>query len=275
VRALLTVAGVLAGVWVALVLLAWGFQRQLIYLPDRSPATPPDDVEEVFLVTEDGLELVAWQLRARRQAVSRIVVTPGNAGNRVLRLPLARGLAARGHDVLLVEYRGYGGNPGRPSEGGLVRDARAAVDHLVGSVPATDAAELPLVLLGESIGSGVAAALAAQHPPDGLVLRSPFPSLADVAARHHRFLPVRTLLRERFPVEEQLAGMDVPLLVVAGGADTIVPTDLSRRVASATDARYLELPGVDHNDRALLDGDDYLDAVDAFVRDDLRAPGPG
>jgi uncharacterized protein len=123
-----------------------------------------------------------------------------------------------------------------------------------------------LVILGESIGTGVASALAATEPPAALVLRSPFPSLADVAAGHYPFLPVRTLLRERYPVSDDLAGLDVPVLVVAGGADTIVPTAGSREVAESLDARYVELPGVDHNDRALLDGADYLDAVDTFVR---------
>jgi uncharacterized protein len=263
VRAVITTAVVVVGLWVALVVLAWGFQRHLIYLPDRSIPAPPGDVTEVGLSTADGLDLVAWHLASDGDAVVTVLVTPGNAGNRALRLPLARGLVERGHDVLLLEYRGYGGNPGRPDEEGLRLDALAARDHLV-----SDAGVEPdrLVVLGESIGTGVAAALAAAEPPAALVLRSPFPSLADVAAGHYPFLPVRTLLRERYPVTDQLAGLDVPVLVVAGGADTIVPTAGSRQVAEALDARYVELPGVDHNDRALLDGADYLDAVDAFVR---------
>jgi uncharacterized protein len=266
VRAVVTTAGVIAGVWVVLVVVAWGFQRHLIYLPDRSIPALPAEVTEVELSTVDGLELVAWHLAADGEAVSTVLVTPGNAGNRGMRLPLARGLADRGHDVLLLEYRGYGGNPGRPDEEGLVRDALAAHDHLI-----TEGGLDPsrLVVLGESIGTGVAAALAATQPPAALVLRSPFPSLADVAAGHYPFLPVRTLLRDRFLLEEHLEDHDVPVLVVAGGADTIVPTALSRQVAEDLDARYVELPGVDHNDRALLDGGDYLDAVDSFVRETL------
>jgi uncharacterized protein len=263
VRAVLTTAGVVVGVWVVLVVLAWGFQRHLIYLPDRSIPAPPAEVTEVGLSTTDGLELVAWHLASDGDAVATVLVTPGNAGNRALRLPLARGLVERGHDVLLLEYRGYGGNPGRPDEEGLRLDALAARDHLV-----SEAGVDPdrLIVLGESIGTGVAAALAATEPPAALVLRSPFPSLADVAAGHYPFLPVRTLLRDRYPVTDHLTGLEVPVLVVAGGADTIVPTASSRQVAEALEARYVELPGVDHNDRALLDGSDYLDAVDAFVR---------
>jgi uncharacterized protein len=281
-RTVAVVGGVLAGIWLLVVVLAWGFQRHLVYLPDRAdPGAPPPDVEEVALTTVDGLELTAWFLP--RDAVAAagaagggrsggaggaILVTPGNAGNRELRLPLARGLAQRGHDVLLVEYRGYGGNPGSPGEEGLARDAVAAWEHLVAR---DGVGPERVVVLGESIGTGVAAGLvggvAGGAGPAGVALRSPFPSLADVAGDHYPFLPVRWLLRERFPVLEDLARVDLPVLVVAGGADTIVGTDRSREVAEAIGARYVELAGVDHNDRALLDGADYLDAVDRFVRE--------
>lgn len=253
--------------WLALVALAAVFQRQLIYLPDTSTPAPPDDVEPVELLTEDGLELTAWFLTPSRP-VATILVTPGNAGNRELRLPLARGLVRRGHAVLLLDYRGFGGNPGSPSEEGLLTDARAARDHLERrDGPGTQ----QLVHLGESIGTGVAAALAAERPPAALVLRSPFGELADVGRDVYPFLPVRTVLRERFPVLEHLDGYDGPTLVVAGDADTIVATRHARRVAEASDAELVLVPGADHNDRALLDGDRYLDAVDRFVREAVAA----
>lgn len=245
--------------------LAWVFQRQLIFLPDAAAPTAPDGVEEVELTTEDGLALTAWFVTTD-DPVSTVLVTPGNAGNRQLRLPLAEGLADRGHQVLLLDYRGYGGNPGSPDGDGLVRDARAAHDHLVGR---DDVDADRIVHLGESIGTAATAGLAAQTPPAAVVLRSPFPELADAGARAYPFLPVRTLLRDRLPVTELLAPLDVPVLVVSGDADTIVPPELSAQVAADLDARTEVIAGVGHNDRALLDGDRYLDAVDAFVRDVL------
>lgn len=261
---MITVAGGLAVVWLVLVVVLAVFQRQLIYLPDTSTPASPGDVEEVGYVTDDGQHLTGWFVAAGGEAVTTVLVAPGNAGNRAHRLPLARALAERGHDVLLLDYRGYGGNPGSPSEEGLLADARAAREHLVDDrgVPVDR-----LAYLGESVGTGVAAALAARQPPAGLVLRSPFPELADVGRGHYPFLPVGLLLRERFPIADHLQAAGVPLLVVAGGSDSIVPTDLSRRVASQADGHYVELEGVDHNDRALLDGGEYLDAVDRFVRD--------
>jgi uncharacterized protein len=278
VRTVAGILGVLVGAWVLVAALAFVFQRQLIYLPDRSdPGPPPTGVADVTLRTADGLELTAWALEAVGDPVATVLVTPGNAGTRALRLPLADGLASRGFDVLLLEYRGYGGNPGRPSEEGLLLDALAAAEHLA------DRGVDEVVLLGESIGTGVTAALAHEltaregdqdHArPVAVALRSPFPQLADVAAGHYPFVPVRTLLRERFPVADHLGAVEVPVLVVAGGSDRIVPTALSRRVADDLDASYVEVPGADHNDRALLDGDVYLDAVDAFARRAVDAAG--
>jgi uncharacterized protein len=277
VRTAVGLVGVLVGAWVVVAVLAFVFQRQLIYLPDRAdPGPPPDGVEEVTLHTADGLALTVWTVAAEGDPVATVLVTPGNAGTRALRLPLATGLAERGYDVLLLEYRGYGGNPGRPSEDGLRRDAVAAADHL--AARGVD----EVVLLGESIGTGVAAALAhelagrdgtdAGVRPVLVALRSPFPQLADVAAGHYPFLPVRALLRERFPVVDHLVAVEAPVLVIAGGADHIVPTALSRRVAEELGATYVEVPGADHNDLALLDGDLYLDAVDELARQVVGTP---
>jgi uncharacterized protein len=284
-RRVVRVVVIVVAAWAAVVALAAIFQRQLIYLPDRSSPPTPAGVEEVALRTVDGLTLAAWFVPAagsgdgtgsgQRSAGSTVLVVPGNAGNRALRVPLAQGLAARGHAVLLLDYRGYGGNPGRPSEDGLLADARAALTHLA-ERPDVDGDAI--VLLGESLGTGVVAGLVGGAAPSTtghgvtgsqlpVVLRSPFTELADVGRSAYPFLPVRTLLRDRFPVIEGLRGHAGPILVIAGDRDRIVPTALSQRVAAALDAPFQTIPGADHNDRALLDGDEYLDAVDRFVRE--------
>jgi uncharacterized protein len=262
IRVIGTVAVVAVGLWLVVTVLAAVFQRQLIYLPDAAAPAPPEDVEEITLTTADGLELTSWFLPVDA-AVSTVLVTPGNAGNRALRLPLARGLNARGHAVLLLDYRGFGGNPGSPSEAGLRADARAARDHLDGR---HDVDSSTIAYLGESIGSGVASGLATEVPPAALVLRSPFPELADVARAAYPFLPVRTLLREHHPVAEHLEVYDGPLLVVAGEDDSIVPPELSHEVAQVAGAELVLIPGADHNDLGLLAGDPYLDAVDGHLR---------
>jgi pimeloyl-ACP methyl ester carboxylesterase len=185
-------------------------------------------------------------------------VANGNGGNRAGRAPLAAKLAEAGLTVLLFDYRGYGGNPGRPSEEGLALDVRAAYDFL------TQQRKVPperIIYYGESLGSAVVTELATEHPPAGLVLRSPFVDLAAAGSELYPLLPVRLLLRDRFPVKENLARVRVPTVVVYGSADTIIPAGQSRAVAAANSARQVEIPGADHNDRVLLDGPELVEAV--------------
>jgi uncharacterized protein len=240
----------------------WLGQRSLIYLPG-GPVPEVDQVlpgaREVVLTTEDGLDLRAWHVPAMAGSAT-VLVTPGNAGNRAARAPLAAALRDRGLGVLLLDYRGYGGNPGRPSEDGLARDARAGRDHLLTEAGVDEA---DLVYFGESVGAAVAAELAAAHPPAALVLRSPFTSLADVGAVHYPMLPVRLLLRDRFEVAEHVAEVAVPTVVVLGTGDRIVPPDQSRAVAAAAagPVRVVEVGGAGHNDLVLLDGVDLIDAI--------------
>ena len=215
------------------------------------------------LRTEDGLQLTAWWAPAKGPAIGSargmtVLVAPGNAGSRELRVPLARALTGRGFDVLLVEYRGYGGNPGSPTEDGLAADVRAAYRYLT-----EDRGVDPqrLVLFGESLGGAVLTRLATERPVGGLVLRSPFTSLADVGARAYPFLPVRMLLRDRYPLREQVQTVRVPVAVVAGAADEVVPAAQSRAVAAAAGASYVELPHARHNDDELVSGPAVVDAV--------------
>jgi fermentation-respiration switch protein FrsA (DUF1100 family) len=268
VRSTVVVAvGVLTLVALAVAAL-WTFQRQLVYLPDRGPVPPAATVlasaSDVVLKTEDGLELGAWYLPAPTAGAPAVLVASGNGGSRDLRAPLARGLAERGLSVLLFDYRGYGGNPGSPTEQGLALDVRAARRFLL------DVAEVPgdrLLYFGESLGAAVVTELATEHPPAGLVLRSPFEDLASVGSVHYPLLPVRALLRDRFPVAQHIAEVDVPTTVIYGTADSVVPAEQSRRVAAAAARLHslVRIPGADHNDLVLVSGDEVVRAVVELV----------
>lgn len=248
-----------------LVLALWAFQRSLIYFPD--PNRPPSAGEvlpggrDVGLVTSDGLELSAWFVPAPESGAT-VLVAPGNGGNRGGRVELGRAITGAGHGVLLLDYRGFGGNPGSPSEEGVARDVRAARDFLLGEAGVP---EERLVYLGESIGAAVATELATEHRPAGLLLRSPFTSLAEVGQAAYR-LPVGWLLRDEFPVREAMGRIQAPVAVVYGDADTIVPPGQSRAVAEAARAagnevREVAVPGADHNEAGLAHGEQLLDAL--------------
>jgi uncharacterized protein len=246
----------------------WGLQRQLIYFPDRAPAGEAartvQGAEDVVLRTEDDLELDAWLVPARPETDRgwAVLALPGNGGNRSGRAGLAELLRDEGFTVLLVDYRGYGGNPGSPSEQGLARDADAAARMLEeqGFPPERT------VYLGESLGTGVAAALATRRPPAGLVLRSPFTDLAALGAHHYPWLPVRAVLRDRFPVLEHVRDSRVPTAVIRGTADEVVPTSLSAEVAAAAPALAEErvLRGAAHNDPVMF-GSEVVDTVVRLV----------
>jgi uncharacterized protein len=247
--------------------LMWSQQRRLIYFPSPGPLPPAAAVSptarDVALQTEDGIRLGAWYFPAAGGGPA-VLVCNGNGGDRSLRAELAAALNRAGLSVLLFDYRGYGGNPGRPSEDGLAADARAAQAWLAAQ---PDVDPNRIVYFGESLGAAVAVGLAVQRPPAALVLRSPFTSLADVGAVHYPWLPVRRLLLDRYPSIERIASLLVPVLVIAGDRDDIVPASLSKRLydAAAEPKRWLLVPGAGHNDRELLDGRLMMDAIVRFL----------
>ncbi|MGB7979704.1 MAG: alpha/beta fold hydrolase [Candidatus Nanopelagicales bacterium] len=251
---------VLAGVVIGLL---WMFQRHLIYFPDRSPVPSAAAVlvgaQDIILQTSDGLALSAWfVLPTGTPRNGAVLLVPGNAGNRADRAELADELRRQGFAILLMDYRGYGGNPGTPSEAGLARDSDAAVAALTELGYPSERT----IYFGESLGAAVVASLQQRHPPAGVVLRSPFTELADVGAHLYPWLPVRLLLRERFPVAQLMATSQVPAVVVYGDSDTVVPPTLSAGVAHSAGALVSEvvLSGADHNDPQMF-GTEVVGAV--------------
>ena len=263
-RRIVRLASVTTVVIVLLLAMAWMFQRELIYFPDTAKPATPQAATEVELDSSDGLKLTGWRFDPTGpDRDTAVLLANGNGGNRSSRVSAARALTAEGFTVLVFDYRGYGGNDGSPSETGLYADAEAAYDYLTG--PAGFAAER-LLLFGESLGCGVVAHLAVEHRSGGMLLRSPFTSLPDVGAKHYPFLPVRLLLSEKYPVAEDVAKAEVPVTVVYGTADSVVPAQLSRRVAAAAETAgvavdTVAVDGADHNDPQLVHGSEVIAAM--------------
>lgn len=262
----LAVAAALGALW-------WG-QRSLMYFPSGGAAPRAQAVisgaEDVELATRDGLRLGAYFAPGRGEAPRpAVLVANGNAGDRADRAPLALALARHGYSVLLFDYRGYGGNPGSPTEQGLLDDARAALDHLQ-TRPDVDPARI--AYFGESLGSGVLTALAVERTPAALILRSPFTSFAEVGSHHYPWLPVAPLIRDRFPIDAQIANVRAPVLIIAGEADDIVPVRFSRAVheRAAEPKRLVVFAGVGHNDPELLAGERMIAAIIEFLAEVAR-----
>lgn len=252
-----------------IVVLAWMFQRTLIYFPFGDAPGPRDvglaQAEVVSFPTADGLTLRGWFIPSSGSPPTyTVLVFNGNAGNRAYRAPLAASLQQQGLQVLLFDYRGYGGNEGKPTEVGLRADAQAARSYLV---ERDDVDASRLVYFGESLGTALAITLAAEHPPAGVILRSPFPSLVEVGRTHYPFLPIRLLLQDRFAAIDDIPRVTCPVLVLAGDQDRIIPLGLSRRLydAATSPKELVIVAGADHNDLELLAGDKMLAAIKKFL----------
>ncbi|MEM9700952.1 MAG: alpha/beta hydrolase [Planctomycetota bacterium] len=262
-------------------------QRRLIFPAGRSEVrlTAAEfaggrDLSDLTAKTADGLTLHGWLGRApaepERTADRRAVLYfHGNGADRRLRLSDVDALNADGWDVVLFDYRGYGENPGSPSEAGLRLDARAMWEATreLGYSPDR------IVLAGTSLGGGVATRLAAElcdagTPPAGLLLRSTFDSLTNAAANRFPWLPVRLLLRDRFESTAAAPRVVCPVFQAHGTADRIVPERLGEalfaafpdRSAGGTPKTWLSLPGVGHNGVRRQAGARFADAESAFLK---------
>jgi fermentation-respiration switch protein FrsA (DUF1100 family) len=217
---------------------------RLLYHPDpdlwTTPAAAHLPFSDVALVTDDGVHLHGWHVRAPAGR-ALVVVCHGNAGNVADRVPMAELFARAGLDTLLFDYRGFGRSGGRPSEQGLYRDGEAARRW-------AEQQGLPVVLYGESLGGAVAVELAVRRPPALLVLQSTFTSLPEMAAR---LVPLGHLLaRQRFASLEKIARLRAPLLVIHGDRDELVPYRMGQRLLAAAPGpkELLTVAGGHHND---------------------------
>ncbi len=259
----------LTGIYAALCVLVYVFQDRLIWLPDRSRVSlaPSADVEQLELVTADGVRVVAWLVTDPAGSAQRapaetpaLVFLHGNAGNIADRLGSARTLRDLGLAVMLVEYRGYGGSEGSPSEEGSYLDAVAGHDEL------TRRGYTAITAYGESLGSAPAIELARRRDVAGLVLEAAFTSIPDLGARLYPWLPVRLLSRVRYDNAAKIGALECPVLLVHSPDDEIVPfehaLELQRRAPAGTG--LLRTDG-GHNDGGFLRRGEWVAAVGAFL----------
>jgi len=234
------------------------FQRRLLYFPDTSV---PDlagsglvGVEEVWLETDDGGHLLSWYSDPG-PGMPTVLYFHGNAGHIGYRVEKIRPFLDAGYGVLLAGYRGYGGNPGTPSEQGLFADARAAVNFL----KRRGLSVANLVVYGESLGSAVAtrmaAELATQTAEGGgavmaLILEAPFTSAAEAASHFFSAIPVKWLLRDRFDSGSIIGQVGTPVFILHGDSDRIMPIHFGKKLygLASSPKDCLWVAGAGHND---------------------------
>ena len=242
VLALVVVALLYCGIGAALLL----FQRTLVYMNDTTDLTPSEaglsDVAVHRLTTIDGVELVAWLAHGGRDRL--VIYFHGNGGALASRAERIKQWTDLNLSVLAIDYRGFGGSGGKPSEIGLKTDADAAYDfaRTLGYAPAQ------ILLYGESLGTGVAVALASHRQVAGVILDSAYSSIADVAADRYWMFPVRLLLRDTFQSDALIGRIDGPILMLHGTDDDVVPIRFGQKLfaKAGPKATFVALPDDDH-----------------------------
>ena len=264
---MLTILAVVAVAYAGVVGAMYAFQRSLMYFPDVSIAdiarSEYPGGTSVNVTTADGFTLAGWYWPPPKPNAPVVVVFHGNAGHHGLRTEKAVAFTQPGFGVFIAGYRGYGGNPGSPTEQGLYADARAVLDWLSSEGVSGER----LVLYGESLGSGVAVQMATERKVAAVVLESPYTSVPDVAAERYPFIPVRPLTLDRYDSLSKITRINAPLLIIHGERDTVVPVKYGRRLfeAAREPKKAVFFPNAQHND---IFAGDAVKAVLAFLRED-------
>ena len=241
-------------------------QRSLMYFPETIHTTPAaaglPQAEEVKLTTADGEHIIAWHVPPR-DGKPVVLYLHGNGGALRYRVERFSRLIADGIGIVAVEYRGYGGSSGSPSEHGLIADAEAGYAFAAARYPAQQ-----IEVWGESLGSGVAVALAAEKPVGRVILEAPFTSAAAAAAAHYWYVPVRLLMTDQFRSDERIGKVTAPLLILHGVKDQTVPYAMGERLFDIANkpkhiVRFLDGGNGD------LDQNGALVAVGRFLAGDL------
>jgi uncharacterized protein len=264
--AFMTFAVLLLCVYLGFAVILYVTQRSMMYFPETLHTTPAQaglpSAEEVTLTAADGVHSIAWHVPPRDNKPV-ILYFHGNGGALRYRVDRFSRLVGDGIGLVALEYRGYGGSTDAPTEAGLIADAEAAY-----AFAAARYAVKQLVPWGESLGSGVAVALAAEKPVGRVILEAPFTSAAAVAGARYWYLPVRLLMKDQFRSDERIGKVTAPVLILHGTRDRTVPFAMGERLFEETKApkhivRFLD---GDHED---LDAHGALHAVGRFLAGDL------
>jgi hypothetical protein len=270
--AILLVA-VAAGILIAAVTLRL-IENHLIYFPPRYPEGFPQpqtfqrDVEEVWLLTTDGVRINAFY-HSNPASQQVLLWFHGNAENIGYDLDHLRALATIGVNILAVDYRGYGKSAGKPDEAGVYEDADAAYDYLIKQrhFRGDD-----ILVYGHSLGGAVAVNLASRRPCGGLIVQSSFTNARAMARRMLLIPLMEYVMKSRFDSLQKIRAVRAPILIVHGTRDEVVPFQMGQQLFAAAPEpkRFYPIEGAGHNDLMEVGGEPYLACLERFVRESAR-----
>ncbi len=239
----------LIGIYLLVVLVTFLFQRSLLYFPSKEKVDinyySKTGLKEIKLTTSDGFVLKSLFKKPHYEKQNTILVFHGNGGHVGHRINKFKTFINAGYGLLLLEYRGYSENLGKPSEVGFYKDGLAAINYLSKQNISSD----KIVLYGESLGCGIAAKLSTEFAFDATILEAPFTSIADVAQHHYWYLPAKWLVLDRYDIIGIIKNIKSPLLVIHGEKDNVIKIEFGRKVfdAAPEPKEVLYVPYAGHN----------------------------
>ena len=240
------------------------YQRNLLYHPNENSYSGDSltvKVEEVKIPTSDNLLLNGWFHKKDLKKYKTIIYFHGNAGtldNRIHKLNHFKDIDI---NFLIISWRGFSGNKGEPTEKGLYIDGQSAVDWILKQ----DVKEENIILYGESLGTGIATELVQNKNYAGVILETPFTSMVDAAQKFYPYIPISLLLKDRFENEKKIKNIDVPILIMHGKKDTIVPFSMGKKIFEiANEPKYSYF--TDYDNHMMEYNDPLVNALKKFLK---------
>ena len=220
---------ILVSIYFFILISTYIFQRNLLYHPKENNYfgdTLTVEIEKVKINTQDGIELLSWYHNKNLNSYKTILFLHGNAGSLENRIHKINHFKEMNVNFLLISWRGFSGNKGKPTEKGLYEDAKSAVAWL----KSKGVNENNIIIYGESLGTGVATEIAQNKNFAGIILESPFTSMVDAGKNKYPYLPVRLLLKDKYESNRKIKNIKSPILIMHGKVDNLVPFDMGKKM---------------------------------------------
>ena len=220
---------VIISAYIIVMIFLYFYQRNLLYHPTENNYSNDQitvSIEKVKITTEDNIDLLAWYHEKDIKKFKTILYLHGNAGSLENRIHKINNFQNMDINFLLLSWRGFSKNKGNPSEEGLYKDARGAVEWL----KSKSIQESDIIIYGESLGTGVAVEIAQNKNFAGVILESPFTSMVDAGKDKYPFLPVRLLLKDKYESDKKIKNVNSPILIMHGKVDKIVPFHMGKKM---------------------------------------------
>ena len=257
---------ILASIYFFILISTYVFQRNLLYHPKENNYFGDlltVEIEKVKISTQDRIELLSWYHNKNLNNYKTILFLHGNAGSLENRIHKINHFKDMNVNFLLISWRGFSGNKGKPTEKGLYEDAKSAVAWL----KSKGVNENNIIIYGESLGTGVATEIAQNKNFAGIILESPFTSMIDAGKNKYPYLPVRLLLKDKYESNKKIKNINSPILIMHGKVDKIVPFHMGKKMYElANEPKYYYFSEYDdhmmeYNEKLLKTLRDFIESL--------------